>query len=301
MEEIANYNPLISIILPTYNRAKMLEKAILSIVNQCYTNWELIIIDNSSIDDTSSVIAKFNDDRIKFLTIQNNGSIGKSRNYGIRKARGEWVAFIDSDDYWLPNKLNVCIECCNEKVDFVYHDLIISINGKINKWKKAKGRALRLPVIKDLLLRGNPIANSSVMLRRKLLSQMGYISEDININSSVDYNTWLRVANLTNAFKYIPNALGVYTIHSDGESQRDMSISARFACKEFVIILTTREKLKLEANFRFISGRFNYFSGNYKHALKDFFLSLSYGRIFVRLKSLAMIVIILIKSQSIKP
>ena len=71
MEVVKNDSPLISVVLPTYNRAGMLEKAVRSIVDQKYQNWELIIIDNCSIDDTDAVIAKFNDSRIKFLKIQN--------------------------------------------------------------------------------------------------------------------------------------------------------------------------------------------------------------------------------------
>jgi glycosyltransferase involved in cell wall biosynthesis len=288
MEEV-KCSPLISIVLPTYNRAKMLECAVRSIINQKYPNWELIIIDNCSTDDTDSVVSNFNDTRIRLLKIKNGGSIGKSRNHGIRYASGEWIAFIDSDDWWLPNKLNYCLEECNDKVDLIYHDLLISISGKVKKWKKVKGLVLYTPVINDLLVRGNVIANSSVIVRKSLLERVGYISEDMNINPSVDYNTWLRIASVTDAFKYIPKTLGGYLVHAGGVSQRDMSVSTRFAVGEFVHLLTEKQKHKLEANLRYVSGRFNYLASHYYIAKNNFLFVIIHGRLILKIKSLLMI------------
>jgi glycosyltransferase involved in cell wall biosynthesis len=289
MEDVANYSPLISIILPTYNRAKMLQQAVASIIDQQYTNWELIIIDNCSTDDTDSVVFNFNDTRIRLLKIKNDGSIGKSRNYGIRNAIGEWVAFIDSDDWWLPNKLAVCVDECKNDVDLIYHDLLISINGKIRKWKRIKGRVLNAPVINDLLLKGNSIANSSVMVRREILEKIGDISEDMAINPCVDYNTWLKVASVTNSFKYIPGALGGYLIHAGGVSQRDMSVSERCAVKEFNHLLSEQQALKVEANIKYTSGRFNYLACNYDEALADMKFVLQHANFCLKVKSLWMI------------
>ena len=150
MDEINEIHPLISIILPTYNRAELLGRAISSVIQQDYKNWELMIVDNYSQDGTDEVVESFKDSRIRLLKIQNAGVIGKSRNHGIRNSKGQWLAFLDSDDWWLPSKLSICIAECGSGTDLLYHDLAISKNGKILKWNKVNGWALNKPVINDL-------------------------------------------------------------------------------------------------------------------------------------------------------
>ena len=87
--------PIVSIIIPTYNHAKFISKALQSIIDQTFKKWEAIIIDNNSTDDTDKILKKFSDNRIKCLKINNNGVIAKSRNLGIKSAKGEWIAFLD--------------------------------------------------------------------------------------------------------------------------------------------------------------------------------------------------------------
>ena len=105
--------PLVSIVIPTYNHANYLSKALQSIVDQTYTNWEAIIIDNHSLDDTEKLINQYSDPRIKYLKVHNFGIIAKSRNEGIRVAKGDWIAFLDSDDYWEKNKIDGSLELEN--------------------------------------------------------------------------------------------------------------------------------------------------------------------------------------------
>ena len=101
--------PLVSIIIPTYPQATYIGKALQSIIDQTFKNWEAIIIDNHSTDDTQKILNQFVDPRIKCLKIKNNGIIAKSRNLGIKFAKGEWIAFLDSDDWWTKDKLEICI------------------------------------------------------------------------------------------------------------------------------------------------------------------------------------------------
>ncbi|MBA7530747.1 UDP-Glc:alpha-D-GlcNAc-diphosphoundecaprenol beta-1,3-glucosyltransferase WfgD [subsurface metagenome] len=97
--------PLISVVMPTYNHGRFIGDAINSVLNQTYRNLELIIIDNFSEDNTEKIVTSYKDDRIKYLKFKNNGVIASSRNYGIKHSRGEYIAFLDSDDVWLPEKL----------------------------------------------------------------------------------------------------------------------------------------------------------------------------------------------------
>lgn len=97
---------LVSIIMPSYNTAKFIEDTIKSVLDQTYTNWELIIVDDCSKDNTDKVVKKFlSDQRIKYLKNKENKGAAFSRNYALREAKGKWIAFLDSDDLWEPNKL----------------------------------------------------------------------------------------------------------------------------------------------------------------------------------------------------
>lgn len=98
-------NDLVSIIMPSYNTARFIKDSIDSVLNQTYRNWELIIIDDCSTDESISIIKNINDKRIILLENQENSGAAVSRNYGLRKANGKYIAFLDSDDLWLPEKL----------------------------------------------------------------------------------------------------------------------------------------------------------------------------------------------------
>ena len=98
-------NPFFSIILPTYNRAHMIGKAIESVLAQTYTNWELLIIDDGSTDNTKQVIETYTDNRIRYL-YQQNAERSAARNNGIAHAQGQYICFIDSDDYYFANHLS---------------------------------------------------------------------------------------------------------------------------------------------------------------------------------------------------
>ena len=110
-------NPRISIITPTYNRGHLISKAIESVISQTYDNWEYIIVDDASSDNTKEVVESFENDRIKFIACQENGGNAVARNVGVNAAKGEYIAFLDSDDEYLPvylekafNKLSNCTD-----------------------------------------------------------------------------------------------------------------------------------------------------------------------------------------------
>lgn len=96
---------MVSIIMPSYNTASYIKESIQSVLNQTYTNWELIIVDDCSTDETEEVLATITDSRIKYFKNKENSGAAISRNKALREARGQWIAFLDSDDLWLPNKL----------------------------------------------------------------------------------------------------------------------------------------------------------------------------------------------------
>lgn len=207
-----NKEPLISIILPTYNHDQFLRKSIQSVIEQTYNNWELIIIDNYSTDNTHNTVKSYIDKRIVYLKIQNNGIIAASRNAGIYESKGLYIAFLDADDWWLPNKLKECIKYIkDDNYDLLYHDLFVVERQNQIKFKKlAHTRKLNLPIFNDLLLNGNAILNSSVLVRKSILQDIGFLSCDINKVTWEDYDCWLRISKISNRFLYINKPLGYY-------------------------------------------------------------------------------------------
>ena len=139
---------LISIVIPTYNHAHYLERCLKSIENQTIKNYEIILIDNHSIDNTKQIINKFKNLPIKYLLIKNEGIYAKSRNLGIKNSSGNIIAFLDSDDWWKNNKLFECYEYIKKGYDMVYHDLEVVNQDNQRKQKYLRGRVLKDPKFK---------------------------------------------------------------------------------------------------------------------------------------------------------
>jgi glycosyltransferase involved in cell wall biosynthesis len=267
------------------------------VIDQTYSNWEAIVIDNHSKDSTDEIMAGFADPRIIYLKINNNGVIAASRNAGIRKAKGDWIAFLDSDDFWTADKLQACCDSINDKVDFIYHDLkIIGDQPRLFRAKIIKSWQVKPLVLIDLMARGNGIATSSVVVRKKLLQQLNGMSENADMVAAEDYNTWLRIARLTNKFRYVSKKLGFYQLHDQGISRKDMSIPHQHAVADFIDFLSPAQKNNVLANLRYTKGRFEYLAGNTTIAKQNLLFSLRYGRVQVKLKSAVMLIIGIVRA-----
>lgn len=105
-------NELVSIIMPSYNTAKFIADTIQSVLNQTYTNWELIIVDDCSNDNTDEIVSNFQDERIHYLKNELNSGAAVSRNRALKEAKGKWIAFLDSDDLWMSEKLEKQAKLC---------------------------------------------------------------------------------------------------------------------------------------------------------------------------------------------
>jgi len=202
---------IISIIIPTYNREKDLKRALNSVLAQTISGWQAFVVDNYSSDNTDDLVNSFNDSRIKLLKIHNEGVIAASRNLGIKHAEGKYVAFLDSDDWWAPSKLEVSLEYLERGADLVFHDLFI-MTKPYQKffWRKIRTRHLKSPVFEDLIINGNGISNSSVMVRKEFLDRINGLSEDTRFIGAEDFDAWLKISKITEKFEKIPQTLGYY-------------------------------------------------------------------------------------------
>ena len=183
---------LISIIIPTYNREKTILRAIDSVLNGSYQNIELIIIDDGSTDTTKEVLSYYIENKlINYFYIENSG-VSKARNIGVDIARGEWIAFLDSDDEWIKHKLKLQIQFlkANPTYKVIHGEEIWFRNGKrINqklKHKKSGG---------DLYIRSLElclISPSTILLKKGLFLKEGQFREDFPVCE--DYDLWLKIS-----------------------------------------------------------------------------------------------------------
>lgn len=178
-----------SVIIPTYNRCNFLKKAVESILNQTYTQWQLIIVDDGSIDDTEDYIRSLHDERI-FYVKQDNHGVAHARNQGIAQARADWICFLDSDDWFLPEKLARTVETIKE-----YPDIKIFHTEEV--WYQ-RGALLK-PKVKhqkpdgDVYTQVLPlccISISTVAIHRSVFDTVGVFDEAFE--ACEDYDFWLR-------------------------------------------------------------------------------------------------------------
>jgi glycosyltransferase involved in cell wall biosynthesis len=204
-------SPRVSIVIPTYNRAADLTRALTSVMQQTWKEWEVLVVDNHSTDDTAEVVQSFRDQRIRMLSVRNHGVIAVSRNLGVANSSADYVAFLDSDDWWAPRKLERSVIELDSGADIVYHDLYLARSPR-NGWRlrRAATRPLSSPVFKCLRERGNVLTNSSVVVRRAMLLDIGGLSEDPGLTSWEDYDCWLRLARVTEKFSRLTEPLGWY-------------------------------------------------------------------------------------------
>ena len=278
--------PLISIVIPTYNNGHFFNRLLNSLLNQSYKNWEAIIIDNNSTDSTLSIISQYNDSRIRVHLIENNGIIAKSRNLGIQKATGEWVAFLDSDDWWDNNKLSRCSNYFKCGYAVIYHKLEIN-NGQITQRKRnLYSRKSKKNFFKDLLINGNFIPNSSVLIKKDILEKVGAINEDLEMVGSEDFNLWLRVSKYTNKVKYIRTRLGYYYISDHSISQKNMSLCYKYAVRNYLSECNSHENKLINTHLIYLDVRYKMKSQNLKHFKKALIFCLINGTLRIKIKAM---------------
>lgn len=219
-----------SIVMPAYNAGNFIEEAIQSVVSQTYKNWELIVVDDGSTDNTSIIIKNFQqiDSRIIYL-FQENNKQAAARNYGIKQSKGDWIAFLDADDIWLPQKLEIQIKYIKKiKADVFYTSgyEFETITKKQKLYNTSYGLKSGL-MLYPILFETNMIPVLSAIININWIKKMGVQDERMQFVGCEDWDYFLRLA-LNNALFYgINEPLFLYRLNPTGISKN--SIQMRLA------------------------------------------------------------------------
>ena len=219
----------VSAIIPAYNAEKFIEATIKSILAQTHGSIEIIVVDDGSTDNTPSLLHQFHSE-IKLVSQENLG-VAAARNIGAKIAKGEFLAFLDADDLWMPEKI-ACQLTRILDADMIYTDR--ANFGELGGLSDLKSEANDLRegmIYQTLLTEGNFITLSSVMIRASVFDKLGGFNEARELSGVEDWELWLRVAK-SHKIAVVDKSLVKYRVHADGISK---NISAMFAAQERVL------------------------------------------------------------------
>lgn len=219
----------VSVVTPTYNRARFLPDAVASVLAQTHPDLELIIVDDGSTDDTRNVLEPFLADRRIHYFYQDNQGQSQARNLALKQATGDYIAFLDSDDLWAPDKLEkqMAILRAHPEVDIVHGDeVMIDEQGAVvslENMKRYSGRITRY------LLADNSVSITTALVRRRCFDEMGGF--DTSVGVADDYELWLRFS-ARYLYHYEPGIVASYRVMLD---QISSDKRRRFAANERII------------------------------------------------------------------
>lgn len=201
---------LVSIVMPSYNTGQYIADSIKSIQNQTYKNWELIIVDDCSTDNSLEVIRSFSEPRIRLLQNKKNSGAAISRNYALREAKGKWIAFLDSDDTWAPEKLEKQIQFMEKNnYSFTFTDYRICLNGEWMPYVNTGPNVVTKKKMYDYCY----FSTITVMYDRETIG----LIQIANLRKNNDYAMWLKAIEKSNAYR-LPECLSFYIKHEGSVS-----------------------------------------------------------------------------------
>jgi glycosyltransferase involved in cell wall biosynthesis len=207
-----HFAPMVSVVIPTHNRAHLLGRAVNSVLRQTFTDFELIIVDDASADDTASVIRGFRDRRIRYTRHGSNLGAPVARNTGISKAQGDYIGLLDDDDEWYPGKLEKQVlkfSEVSERVGLIYtgHELREN-NGRLLRTCRPEARG----DVHLRLLLGTTLASPTPLIRKTCFQKVGFFDE--SLKSCQDWDMWKRISDHYE-FDYVPEILAIVYRHEE--------------------------------------------------------------------------------------
>ena len=204
----------VSVIIITYNRAELLRSAIKSILNQTFQDFELIVVDDASKDNTPGVVQSFSDRRIRYIRHETNKKEGGARNTGVENSKGEYIAFLDDDDEWMPDKLQRQVDLMDSSSLFVggVYTGFLKIDRKTGKTLARRVPTKRGNIFHDMFIQNWVATPSTVLIRKACFEKVGLF--DVSIPFGADYDMWTRISREFH-FEYIRDALVNYYVHEN--------------------------------------------------------------------------------------
>lgn len=184
------YKPgLVSVIIPTYNRAALVLKAVQSVLEQTYQNFEIIVVDDGSIDNTEELVRNFKDDRIRYIRFNENQGAPFARNKGVKIAKGEYISFLDSDDYYLPNKLALQIDAfkSNSDAGLVYSKFFIESSDTKKRVEYGSKTFESGHLFEKILLKSIPCRIQTWLIRKECFLSIGGFDEKLPMLQDRDF------------------------------------------------------------------------------------------------------------------
>jgi len=245
----------VSIIIPTFNRRDYITIALDSVLAQTYKDYEIIIIDDGSSDDTKEILKPYQNNIRYFY--QDNRGIPTTRNKGIREAQGNYIAFLDSDDYWLPEKLERQIECFKQNPHYGMVATRCSSITPFGRFRK-KNRPGKSGWILNNLFKANFIRTSSAMIKKECFEKIGLF--DQSLPECEEYDLWLRIAKQY-PIGFINQTLTVYTDNPKGVSTDSLAgrlLRLKVLEKDYLkeCIPSPLYRKRLASNYRYVGRHY---------------------------------------------
>jgi len=214
----SNHDPLVSVIMNGYNCEKYLKQAIDSVFAQTYVNWEIIFWDNASTDATQSIASNYGP-KLRYFRSATNTTLGAARNSALEQAQGEFIAFLDTDDYWLPEKLalQVAILQENREVDFIYSNYRL-LNHQTGYQSKGLRKQQPAGNVFGRFLQHYPVNLQTVLFRRSALDDLDHLFDN-QLTLAEEFDLFMRILYRSKAH-YLDAPTAVYRIHSNMSSIR---------------------------------------------------------------------------------
>jgi glycosyltransferase involved in cell wall biosynthesis len=238
-------NPLVTIVIPTWNRLALVEEAVKSVMAQTYTHWELIVVDDGSTDGTAEHLHALGEGRLRVLSLPHAGNLGYLRNCGVAAGSGELIAFLDSDDVWLPPKLETQVRALAESGagwGYCGYDMM-DASGQAVPRAVGQFRALSGRIIREVLTYQVTAPLTALIVRRTLFDAVGRFSEDPRLVAREDQELNLRLALHADAVA-VPDMLARMRQHS-GRTTAELSDPHERSARVYEVFLAGKPPAEL--------------------------------------------------------
>ena len=261
----------VTVVIPTYNRSAELDRALASLVHQTDRDFSVFVCDDGSAEDIRSVVDRYADRLdIACERIENSGGPARPRNIGVAQATTEWVSFLDSDDWWQPDRMATMRAALNDDADIVYHGLrVIRANAakgstEADQTGEIIGSALRdADPLTHMLRFGNPLPTSATLVRTMLMREISGFDESRALASVEDFDAWLRLASHGARFRFVDRPLGFYWVGDDNISaftprqyERQRALFERQ-----LTLLPANQRRRARSNFAYLLGSYELMLG----------------------------------------